>query len=70
MLEFDPEHLKKFTTKTMPFGKYQGRRLIDLPEEYIVWFSNQGWPKGEIGALLEELYEIKLNGLEYLFKDL
>ena len=54
----------------MPFGKYKGRVLVDLPEEYIVWFSNNGFPKGELGNLLKELYEIKLNGLEYLFKEL
>lgn len=64
------EHLLKFVQRTMPFGKYQGRALIDLPDEYLVWFSNKGFPEGEIGKLLEELAEIKLNGLEYLFKEL
>lgn len=54
----------------MPFGKYQGRLLIDLPDEYLVWFSKKGFPQGELGKLLEELAEIKLNGLEFLFKDL
>ena len=54
----------------MPFGRYTGTRLIDLPEPYIVWFSQQGFPEGKLGVMLQTLYEIKVNGLEYLFKDL
>jgi hypothetical protein len=54
----------------MPFGKYAGRRLIDLPEPYIVWFAQQGFPPGKLGELLRAVYEIKLNGLEYLFEPL
>ena len=50
----------------MPFGKYKNARLIDLPEPYIVWFSQHGFPGGKLGRLLQLLYEIKLNGLEYL----
>lgn len=69
-IEFNKEHLLKFVQIRMPFGKYQGRLLIDLPDEYLVWFSNRGFPQGELGKLLEELAEIKLNGLEFLFKDL
>ena len=56
------------TTK-MPFGKYKGIRLVDLPEPYLVWFSQKGFPKGKLGEMLQAVYEIKLNGLEYLFKD-
>ncbi|MFG1499464.1 DUF3820 family protein [Halobacteriovorax sp. XZX-3] len=67
---FNKEHLLKFVQTTMPFGKYRGRLLIDLPDEYLVWFSQKGFPQGELGRLLEELAEIKLNGLEFLFKDL
>ncbi|HAG17024.1 MAG TPA: hypothetical protein DCG69_10985 [Bacteroidales bacterium] len=48
----------------MPFGKYQNRRLIDLPEPYLVWFKQKGFPKGKLGDLLALCYEIKLNGLE------
>ena len=51
----------------MPFGKYQGRRLIDLPEHYLVWFARQGFPDGQLGRRLQAIYEIKLNGLESLF---
>jgi hypothetical protein len=62
--------LRKLARYSMPFGKYQGRLLIDLPEAYVVWFAKQGFPKGELGELLAMVYEIKLNGLEYLFKPL
>ena len=51
----------------MPFGKYKGVRLMDLPERYIVWFSRKGFPGGKLGKMLQTVYEIKLNGLEYLF---
>ena len=54
----------------MPFGKYAGRLLIDLPEPYVVWFSRQGFPRGKLGRLLQLVYEIKANGLEYLFEPL
>jgi len=56
------------TTMKMPFGKYKGLRLVDLPEAYLVWFSRKGFPEGKLGRLLQTVYEIKLNGLEYLFK--
>jgi len=51
----------------MPFGKYKGRRLIDLPEPYVVWFKQQGFPNGKLGRLLAITSEIKANGLEHLF---
>jgi uncharacterized protein (DUF3820 family) len=54
----------------MPFGKYEGRRLIDLPEKYLVWFAAKGFPDGKLGEMLQEIYEIKLNGLEALFEQL
>lgn len=58
--------LVKLAKTKMPFGKYRGEFLIDLPEPYIVWYYGKGLPKGELGQLLGLLYEIKLNGLEYL----
>lgn len=61
------DDLVKIANMKMPFGKYQGRVLIDLPEPYVVWFNNKGYPQGELGRLLAQLYEIKTNGLEYLF---
>ncbi|MFV0438874.1 MAG: DUF3820 family protein [Desulfopila sp.] len=54
----------------MPFGKYSGRLLIDLPEPYLVWFAGKGFPAGKIGQLLALVHEIKVNGLEYLFDPL
>ena len=65
-----PEQLLKLVSYRMPFGKYKGQLLIDLPEPYVVWFSKQGFPKGELGVMLAMLFEIKLNGLEYLLKPL
>ncbi len=65
-----PEQLKKIATMKMPFGKYAGRVLVDLPEPYICWFEKKGFPKGELGELLHTLYEIKLNGLEDLLTPL
>lgn len=52
----------------MPFGKYKGRILCDLPEPYLVWFHQNGFPEGKLGLLLASIYEIKVNGLEYLLK--
>ncbi len=64
----NPEMLLELVSVKMPFGKYQGRILCDLPERYLVWFHQKGFPPGRIGVLLSVLYEIKLNGLEYLLK--
>jgi uncharacterized protein (DUF3820 family) len=69
-LSADPELLLKLAKMRMPFGKYKGRLLIDLPEPYVVWFSQKGFPEGQIGEMLRIVYEIKTNGLEYLFKPL
>jgi len=52
----------------MPFGRYKDRRLIDLPEPYVIWFVQKGFPDGHLGDMLRMVYEIKVNGLEYLFK--
>ncbi len=64
----DPTVLYKLANMRMPFGRYKGRALIDLPEPYVVWFHGQGLPSGELGRLLEQLYDIKLNGLEHLIR--
>lgn len=66
-IEPDNEAFIALATTKMPFGKYKGSRLVDLPERYIVWFSQKGFPKGKLGEMLQMVYEIKLNGLEYLF---
>ncbi|MGE6219840.1 DUF3820 family protein [Nubsella zeaxanthinifaciens] len=66
----NPELLKELVTMRMPFGKYQGKLLCDLPEHYLVWYHSKGFPAGKLGMLLHTLYEIKLNGLEYLLQPL
>lgn len=66
----DPELLLKLANYRMPFGKYATQRLIDLPEPYVVWFANKGFPNGELGRMLGIVHEIKINGLEYLFEPL
>lgn len=62
------EYLTTIANMKMPFGKYKGVLLIDLPEPYVVWFKRQGFPSGKLGRLLETLYEIKVNGLEKLVR--
>ena len=62
--------LKEAINAVMPFGKYSGRKLIELPEPYLVWFNQQGFPKGLLGKQLALMYEIKLNGLENLLQPL
>lgn len=64
------EAMKKIITYKMPFGKYKGIALLDLPEPYLVWFSQKGFPEGELGEIMRAVYEIKLNGLEHLFDKL
>ena len=61
-------YFMKLSSAKMPFGKYANRLLIDLPGTYVIWFKEKGFPKGELGEMLRAVYEIKLNGLEYLFK--
>jgi uncharacterized protein (DUF3820 family) len=70
LVDIKPEHLKKIATMKMPFGKYAGRVLVDLPEPYVCWFERNGFPKGELGELFATLYVIKLNGLESLIEPL
>jgi uncharacterized protein (DUF3820 family) len=66
----DSQYLLKLAQAKMPYGKYAGRYLVDLPESYVVWFSQKGFPQGELGDMLRTVYEIKINGLAYLFKPL
>lgn len=66
----DKNVLLKLAQARMPFGKHTGCRLVDLPEPYVVWLSRKGFPAGELGELLRTVYEIKVNGLEYLFEPL
>lgn len=66
----DPHFLIKLSKARMPFGKYKDLLLIDLPEPYVIWFSQNGFPEGELGEMMGVIYEIKVNGLEYLFDPL
>ncbi|WP_420066619.1 DUF3820 family protein [Salinivibrio kushneri] len=61
----DKQQLIKLATLPMPFGKYAGRVLIDLPEEYLLWFQNKAeFPKGELGELMQLCLALKVEGLE------
>lgn len=62
----DQELLIQLVHTKMPFGKYKNQYLVDLPEPYLVWFKNQGFPKGKLGEQLQLILEIKSNGLEEL----
>jgi uncharacterized protein (DUF3820 family) len=70
----DQDQSKRFLLKLantkMPYGKFEGRYMIDLPEYYVVWYRNKGFPKGQIGEMLATVYELKLNGLEELVRKL
>jgi uncharacterized protein (DUF3820 family) len=66
----DRAYLLKLARTKMPYGKFAGKLLVDLPEPYLVWLRQQGFPEGELGEMLQCMYEIKLNGLEYLFDPL
>lgn len=67
---FDKTLLLKLARTEMPFGKYQGRVIIDLPEEYLLWFAKKEFPQGQLGELMQLALEIKVNGLESLIKPL
>ena len=65
-----PEDLQTLVTLAMPFGKYKGRLLADLPGNYLTWFAREGFPKGELGRLLALMHEIDHNGLRELLRPL
>lgn len=71
-MEFLENHadLIRLANTKMPFGKYAGRYLVDLPEAYVLWFKGKGFPKGPLGEQLKSIYEIKVNGLESLIRPL
>lgn len=67
MNQLDPTLLSALVTMEMPYGKYKGLKLKNLPEPYLVWMHQKdAFPQGRLGMLLSTLYEIKINGLEYL----
>jgi uncharacterized protein (DUF3820 family) len=62
----NPESLEKLVTMKMPFGKHAGRRIAELPGSYLAWFAREGFPKGELGELLELMHTLDHNGLSAL----
>lgn len=64
------EILIDLVTKRMPYGKYKGRLIADIPEHYLVWMHGQGFPEGKLGMWLHTVYEIRLNGLEGILSEL
>ncbi|MDO6512648.1 DUF3820 family protein [Neptuniibacter pectenicola] len=69
-MDLEKKHLLKLANMKMPFGKYQGRVLLDLPEEYLLWFAQKGFPHGELGSLMELMLDIRINGLESVLQPL
>lgn len=67
---FDQNDLLKIAQMKMPFGKYQHQILIDLPEEYLLWFAKREWPSGELGRLLQLCLEIRIAGAEDVIQPL
>ena len=67
-METDKQFLVDTANMRMPFGKYKGTYLIDIPEYYMVWYKNKGFPKGKLGQMMGLVYELKLNGLEDILR--
>lgn len=63
-LEGSKEALIELAHYKMPFGKYKGEYLIDIPEYYYTWFKQKGWPEGKLGKMMIQMHDIKINGLE------
>lgn len=63
---FDKTDLVRLVSVTMPFGRYEGRVIMDLPEEYLLWFRDKGFPDGDLGKLMALALELKINGLDQL----
>lgn len=65
-MEAHKQHLIELANYKMPYGKFKGRYLVELPEPYVVWLKNNALPKGKLGQFIVEIHEIKVNGLEQL----
>lgn len=70
MNDLNPNLLHEIVEIKMPFGRFEGRIIADLPISYLEWFKRKGFPKGKLGVLMETIYEIKLNGLDDLIVQL
>ena len=64
----DKKQLVELAHYKMPFGKFKGRYLVDLPESYLIWFQRQGFPEGKLGNFLKAILEIKINELEPMIR--
>lgn len=69
-MEDQNKELLELAHTKMPFGKFKGHFLVDIPEPYYVWYKNKGFPPGKLGKQLAMMYEIKLNGLEILIRNI
>jgi uncharacterized protein len=69
-LSLDPEFLRLLVSREMPYGKYKGRVIADLPGHYLAWFVREGLPAGELGALIALMYELDHNALRHLLDPL
>ncbi len=69
-MQFDPTFLEKLVNAKMPYGKFKGRYITNLPVFYLEWFSRTGFPDGSLGQYLATMYEIKTNGLDHLLAPL
>ncbi len=70
LAEADPKVLTELAQARMPFGRYDGTLIIDLPERYLIWFRHRGFPQGKLGRMMALALEVKTNGLEYLLEPL
>lgn len=66
----DPTLLLDLVKMQMPYGKYKGYLICNIPESYLLWYKDKGFPKGKLGDLLATMFEIRVNGLEYLLTPL
>lgn len=67
-MKLDPKHLEDLAKAKMHFGKYKGRLLTELPESYLIWFKQKGFPENKLGMQMQEILELKVNGLEHLLR--
>jgi len=66
----DPKLLLDLVNMKMPYGKYKGYLICNIPESYLLWYKDKGFPKGKLGDLMATMFEIRVNGLEYLLTPL
>ena len=66
----DPNLLQDLVKMQMPYGKYKGYLICNIPESYLLWYKDKGFPKGKLGDLMATMFEIRVNGLEYLLTPL